>query len=92
MAMPVKNWWTSLTDSVANAANSAVSGAKSLANKVVPGSVNASAPLTTTEGVNKVTTAFGGTREKKGYTCTGTRIRKCVKNTRRSRKKGTRRH
>lgn len=64
---------------------------KGLANKVIPGSVNAAAPVITTPGANKVAVAMGGTREKKGYTCTGSRMRKCVK-TRRSRKKGTRRH
>lgn len=88
MAEP--NWWTSLTNSIANTATSAVNSAKGLANKVMPGSVKVSEPLTTDRGVERVYTALGGVRERRGYTCTGARVRKCVKNTRRNKKHASR--
>jgi hypothetical protein len=82
---PQKTWWQTLTDPIANLANSA----KAAVTTAMPGPAKALEPVISTGGANRLAVAMGGTRERKGYTCTGARMRKCVK-TRRNKKKGGR--
>jgi hypothetical protein len=69
------DWFSGIQQRIAD-------GASYLKNKVT-GSVPGTAPLLNSNSVNGAVKHFGGVRERKGYTCTGSKIRKCRKTRRR---------